>query len=118
MSTKTFMELLVWQKSHQFVLMVYDYTSTFPKSETYGLVSQFRRAAVSIPANIAEGYKKVGKLDKARFYNIAQGSLSECDYYIILTRDLKFGLNDHLKVALDEVSKMLESYRSKILSAK
>jgi four helix bundle protein len=118
MSTKTFKELLVWQRAHQFVLQVYNYTSAFPKSETYGLVSQFRRAAISIAANIAEGYKKTGKLDKARFYNIAQGSLSECDYYIILSRDLQFGLNDHLKILLDQVSKMLESYRSKILSTK
>lgn len=68
--TKSFEELLVWQKAHSFVLRVYRLTSEFPKSEQFGLTSQFRRAAVSIPANIAEGYKKKGKPDKLRFFNM------------------------------------------------
>lgn len=72
---KTFQDLIVWQKSHQFVLLVYQLTGQFPKSEIYGLTSQFRRAAISIPANIAEGFKKKGTADKARFMNISQGSL-------------------------------------------
>jgi four helix bundle protein len=72
---KTFQDLIVWQKAHQFVLGSYRFTESFPKSELYGLVSQLRRAAVSIPANIAEGFKKRGKADKARFMNVAQGSL-------------------------------------------
>ena len=75
---KNFEDLIVWQKAHKFVLMVYKYTSNFPNSEIYGLTSQFRRAAISIPANIAEGFKKKGKADKAHFLNIAQGSLGEC----------------------------------------
>ncbi len=70
MATKSFQELIVWQKAHQFVLDVYKYTRSFPKEELYSLVSQFRRAAISIPANIAEGYKKTGIQDKARFMNI------------------------------------------------
>ena len=82
---KSFQDLLVWQKSHQFVLGVYGLTKNFPRSETYGLTSQFRRAAVSIPANIAEGFRKRGKADKVRFLNIAQGSLEECRYYLILS---------------------------------
>lgn len=89
--SKTFKDLLVWQKAHQFVLSVYSFTSNFPKYEMYGLTSQFRRASISIPANIAEGFKKKGIADKARFLNIAQGSLEECRYNIILTKDLQYG---------------------------
>jgi four helix bundle protein len=117
MATKKFQELLVWQKAHQFVLMAYKYSASFPKTETYGLVSQFRRASVSIAANIVEGYKKKGKADKARFFNISQGSLAECEYYIILSRDLEYGENTRLEIALEEISKMLESYRDKVLSS-
>ena len=116
MATTTFQELIVWQKAHQFVLSVYKYTESFPKSETYGLSSQFRRAAVSIAANIAEGYKKKGKADKARFFNIAQGSLEECQYYLILSSDLGFGDVIDKQSLLNEVSKMLEAYMSRILS--
>jgi len=73
-----FEDLEVWQKAHEFVLELYRMTATFPKAETYGLVAQVRRAAVSTPANIAEGFKKRGRPDKVRFLNIAQGSLEEC----------------------------------------
>ena len=111
--TKSFEELLVWQKAHSFVLRVYRLTSEFPKSEQFGLTSQFRRAAVSIPANIAEGYKKKGKPDKLRFFNKAQGSLEECRYYIILSRDLNY-ISDkdakELTSELIEVSELLNSY--------
>lgn len=117
MATKTFQELIVWQKAHQFVLLVYKFTESFPKSEVYGLTSQFRRAAVSIAANIAEGYKKKGKADKARFFNISQGSIEECQYYLILASDLGFGNTSDLQNLLDEVSKMAESYTNKILSS-
>ena len=116
MATKSFKELLVWQKAHQFVLHIYSYTTTFPKEELHGLTSQFRRSAISIPANIAEGYKKSGTADKARFMNIAQGSLEECQYYLILSNDLGYGENKEFVSLLDEVSKMLEAYRSKILT--
>jgi len=116
--TKSFEELLVWQKAHSFVLRVYRLTSEFPKSEQFGLTSQFRRAAVSIPANIAEGYKKKGKPDKLRFFNIAQGSLEECRYYIILSRDLNY-ISDkdakELTSELIEVSVLLNSYCNAIV---
>ena len=79
--TKAFTELVVLQRAHQFVLRTYALSSTFPREEVYGLTSQLRRAAVSIPANIAEGYGKRGKADKRRFLNISQGSLEECKYY-------------------------------------
>jgi four helix bundle protein len=117
MATNSFEQLMVWQKAHQFVLQVYKYSEGFPKSELYGLVSQFRRAAVSIAANIAEGYKKKGKADKARLMNIAQGSLEECRYYIILTKDLGYGENHELSGLLDEVARMLQSYISKLLTS-
>ena len=107
---KTFEDLIVWQKAHQFVLGVYKYTSGFPREEVYSLTSQFRRAAVSIAANISEGFRKKGVKDKARFFNIAQGSLSECMYFLILSKDLKYGDNTELKLLLQEVGRMLDSY--------
>lgn len=118
MATQTFKELMVWQKAHQFVLEVYRYTKVFPKEEIYGLISQFKRAAISIAANIAEGYKKKGKADKARFMNIAQGSLAEFQYYLILSQDFGYGKSNALVTLLNEVSKMLETNMSKILSSK
>ncbi|NJB81940.1 four helix bundle protein [Wenyingzhuangia aestuarii] len=109
--TNTFQDLVVWQKGHQFVLEVYKITKQFPKEEIYGLTSQFRRAAISITANIAEGYKRLSYKEKLRFYNIAQASLEECKYFLILSRDLEYTdqfqkLND----LINEVSKMLNSY--------
>jgi four helix bundle protein len=88
---RTFPDLLVWQKAHGFVLEVYAFTAMFPKQETYGLSLQMRRAAVSIPANIAEGFRRRGKADKARFLNMAEGSVEECRYFLILAKDLGYG---------------------------
>jgi four helix bundle protein len=96
------------------VLCIYRFTELFPKHELFGLTSQLRRAAVSIPANLAEGLRKVGKPDKLRFYNIAQGSLEECRYYLILANDLKYGATDDLRSLLEEISKMLTSYMHRI----
>jgi four helix bundle protein len=90
---KGFRKLLVWQRAHQLVLLVYKFTESFPKSELFGLTSQARRSAVSVPANIAEGYAAGGKGQFARFLNIAQGSLAEVEYYLILSRDLYY-IND------------------------
>jgi four helix bundle protein len=117
MATQTFKQLLVWQKAHQVVLAVYKYTHSFPKTELYALTSQFKRAAISIAANIAEGYKKKGKADKARLMNITQGSIEECQYYLMLVNDLGYGESSYLVNILDEISKMLQSYISKILSS-
>jgi four helix bundle protein len=113
-AAKVFTDLIVWQKAHQFVLAVYRYTEGFPKTEIYGLTAQFRRAAVSIPANIAEGFRKRGNPDKARFYNIAQGSLEECRYYLILAADLGFGDNADLMRLLTDVSRLLESFAKSV----
>jgi four helix bundle protein len=88
----------------------------FPRHEIYGLASQFRRAAVSIPANIAEGFRKRSKTDKARFMNIAQGSAEECRYYLILTKDLGYGDTTESMLLLQEVSKLLEACIQGILS--
>ena len=113
---RSFQDLIVWQKAHRFVLSIYRFTESFPKHEVFGLSSQFRRAAVSIPANIAEGFKKSGRADKGRFMNIAQGSLEECRYYLILASDLGYGTTQELLFQLEEVSRMLESYRTAILA--
>jgi four helix bundle protein len=114
------MDLTVWQRAHSFVLAVYKATEDFPKSELFGLTSQFRRAVVSIAANIAEGYRKKGKADKLRLMNIAQGSLEECRYYIILSNDLKY-INEQNKLALtdliEETSKLLNGYCRGILNS-
>ena len=113
LTTYSFENLKVWQKAHQFVLAVYRVTLEFPDSEKFGLISQFRRAAVSITANIAEGYKKLSRADKLRFFNIAQGSLEECRNYIILSRDLHyFSLDDYenLIEMIEESSKLLNAY--------
>ena len=90
MGTFGFENIIAWQKAHEFVLNVYKATRDFPKEERFGLTSQFRRAAVSIEANIAEGYKKLGKAGKLRFMNIAEGSLEECRDYMVLARDLGY----------------------------
>ncbi len=115
---KDFTDLVVWQKAHRFTLYVYKITKKFPKEELYGLTSQFRRAAVSIAANIAEGFVKNGAKDKLRFYNIAEGSIHECRYYLILAKDLEY--IEDLKEAdlLDEVSRLLGAYSQKIKNSR
>ena len=103
-----FEDLEVWKKAHQLVLHVYKITKDFPPEEKFGLVSQMRRAAVSIPANIAEGFKKRTLKDKANFYNIAQGSLEELRYYFILVKDLGFMKESEGWLnAVEEIGRML-----------
>jgi four helix bundle protein len=111
---RNFQDLIVWQKAHRLVLGVYKTSKNFPREEIYGLTSQFRRAAVSVAANIAEGFKKRGRADKIRFMNIAEGSLEECRYYLILARDLGYGDPSPLLGQLEEVSKLLGSYSAAI----
>ncbi|MBR1498920.1 MAG: four helix bundle protein [Bacteroidaceae bacterium] len=111
--TNSFHGIVAWQKAHEFVLLVYKMTKSFPDFEKFGLCSQFQRAAVSIPANIAEGYKKLSRADKLRFYNIAQGSLEECRYYTLLSRDLEYidEIQYNALFALaEETSKLLNGY--------
>lgn len=111
---RSFEDVEIWQKAHAFVLEIYRLSENFPKHELYGLTSQLRRAAVSIPANFAEGFGKATKPDKLRFYSISQGSLEECRYYLILARDLGYGETSDLKYNLEEISKMLGSYMHRI----
>ena len=111
---KTFEELFVWQKSHQLVLSIYKLSQSFPQHELFGLVSQTRRSAISVPANIAEGFKRKGKADKLRFFNISQASLEETRYYLILADDLGYAKTKHLKTDLDEISRMLDAYMKTI----
>lgn len=108
--SRTFQDLVVWQKAHALVLAIYRMSSVFPKAELYGLTSQLRRAAVSIPANLAEGFKKRTAPDKLRLMNIAQGSAEEVRYYLILAKDLGYSETEGLKVQLDEVTRLLDSY--------
>ncbi len=113
MGTFGFENILAWQKAHEFVLNVYKTTRNFPPDERFGLTSQFRRAAISIEANIAEGYKKLGKADKLRFLNISQGSLEECRDYTILSRDLGYIGKDEFDVLSNNIeltSKLLHGY--------
>jgi four helix bundle protein len=110
MKSRSFEDATVWQKAHAFVVGVYRYSDGFPREERFGLTSQLRRAAVSVPANFAEGFKKRGTADKLRFYNTAQGSLEECRYYLRLAKDLGYGDPAELAPALEEVSRLLEAY--------
>mgnify|MGYP006290611273 CR=1 FL=1 len=114
---KTFENLIVWQKAHLFVLSVYRLSAMFPKHEIYCLTSQIRRAAISIAANIAEGFRKHGKADKLRFYNIARCSLEESRYYLILVKDLHYSDIEESKCILEEVSKLLEAYCQSVLNS-
>lgn len=103
-----FQELEVWQKAHRLVLAVYQATKAFPADEKYGLVSQMRRAAVSIPTNIAEGFKRRGQADKMRFYNTGETSLEELKYYFILSKDLGYLTNtEELMVDAESISRLL-----------
>jgi len=93
-AARSFRDLVVWQKAHEFALAVYRLTESFPEREKFGLSHHMRRAAVSIPANIAEGFGKRSQAEKARFLNIAEGSLEESRCYLILAQDLGYGRTD------------------------
>ena len=114
---RTFQDLLVWQKAHQFALAIYQLTRAFPNEEKFGLTSQMRRAAVSVASNIVEGSARRGKADKARFMNMAEGSVEECRYYLILAKDLGYGDTQGLTASLEEVSRLLGAYAAAILSS-
>jgi four helix bundle protein len=109
--------LKVWQKAHHLVLAIYKSTAKFPKDELYGLTSQIRRAAVSIPANVAEGCARSGDPEFAHFLTIAQASASELDYHLLLSRDLKYlDAADYDRIAADltEIRRMLTTFIQKL----
>ena len=116
-AARSFRDLVVWQKAHELVLAVYRFTESFPERETYGLAHQMRRAAVSLPAHIAEGFGKRSQAEKARFLNIAEGWLEECRYYCILAHDLGYGQTESLMDTLEEASRLLNAYARAILAS-
>ncbi|OGP51797.1 MAG: four helix bundle protein [Deltaproteobacteria bacterium RBG_13_43_22] len=103
---KNYKELKVWKKSYQLCLEVYRITREFPKIETYGLISQMRRAALSIPSNIAEGYGRKTLLEYLRFLYIAYGSVGELETQIMLSGDLGYLNENHLSKLRKEVGEV------------
>jgi len=115
-----FTELKVWQRAHALVLEIYRISASFPQDERFGVTSQLRRAIISVPTNIAEGSRRQGQQEYARFLNIAQGSAAEAEYLLILSRDLGYlsqAASDRLIADLDEVARMLHGLRSKVEGA-
>ena len=116
---RDFKKIQVWEKAHQFTLRLYKATSFFPKEEIYGLTSQIRRAAASIPANIAEGCGRDTQAELARFVHIAGGSASELEYHLILAHDLGY-IDDkaypELDSAINEIKRMLNGFEKTVQS--
>ena len=113
MPARSFEQLVVWQRGHELVLSIYNVTKKFPREEIFSLTDQLRRAASSVTANIAEGFGKISTRDKLRFYNMAQGSLSETLNHLILARDLDYITEEESRLLNDKarlVSIMLNRY--------
>lgn len=107
---KTFRELLVWQKSHEMVILVYRISAEYPKHELFGLISQTRRAVVSVPANIVEGFRRRSLRDSLNFYNTADASLEELKYHLLLAKDLNYINQDKYQIVInkcEEVGRLL-----------
>ena len=112
-----FTDLKTWQRSHTLVLTIYGLTAEFPSDERFGLTAQLRRSVVSVPTNIAEGSKRSGNADYARFLNMAEASLAETEYLLILSRDLSYATADRLHplfTEIAEVARMLHALRTKV----
>ncbi|MCF7905891.1 four helix bundle protein [Candidatus Gracilibacteria bacterium] len=105
-----FQDLLIWQKAIVIVKIVYAETGNFPEQEKFGLVSQMRRSAVSIPSNIAEGNGRKSKKEFAQFLNIARGSLSELETQIIIAEELNFLKNEELRNQICELYRMIHAF--------
>jgi four helix bundle protein len=118
---RDFTRLTMWQKSHQLALAVYAATQTFPQEERYGLTSQLRRSAASIPANIAEGAGRRSDAEYARFLDIAAGSGNELEYHLLLAHDLKLlptQTYQPLRLQVNEVKKMLVAFIQKLVTSR
>jgi len=114
---RDFRKLQVWEKAHQMALAVYKATAHFPRTEIYGLVSQIRRAAVSIPTNIAEGCGRDGEAELGRFMQIAMGSASELEYELVLAHELGYISHDEraqLSHDIEEIKRMLTAFFRKL----
>ena len=112
-----FTDIRVRQRSHALALGIYKLTECFPRTERFGLTSQIRRAAVSAPSNIVEGSKRRTSADYARFLNVAEASLAECEYLLLLSRDLGYASEERIALALadvDEISRMLHALRLRV----
>jgi four helix bundle protein len=112
-----FTELKVWQRRHALLLEIYRATVRFPQDERFGLVSQLRRAALSVPTNIAEGSKRQSNQEYCRFLNIAEASLAETEYLLMVSRDLKYLKAENSGILLrelTEIARMLNALRSKV----
>jgi four helix bundle protein len=113
-----FEDLIAWQKAHALVLAVYKLTSNFPKEELFGLTSQIRRSAASVPANIAEGFSRISNTEKIRFYNISEASTEETRYHLILANDLNYANTLDLQSLAQEskriIGGLMKSIRSSI----
>jgi four helix bundle protein len=112
-----FTELKVWQRSHSLVLSVYRMTTGFPQNERYGLISQVRRSALSVPTNIAEGSKRLTSHEYARFLNMAEASLAETEYLLLVSRDLEYIASAAVNVCFSDVAElasMLHGLRKKV----
>ena len=116
-AAKTFEDLVVWQKAHEFVLAVYSLTASFPESEASGLSRLMRSRATSIAASIAAAFRKHTKPDRTRYMSAAEESVDECHYYLILGRDLGYGDTETYLAALNEISALLNSYSRSILTS-
>jgi four helix bundle protein len=116
-----FTELRVWQRSHAAVLAIYRATAHFPPEERFGVTSQLRRAALSVPTNIAEGSKRLSRQEYARFLNMAEGSLAETEYLLMVSKDLGYlrsGDVNALLAETTEIARMLNSLRTKVAKIK
>ena len=112
-----FTELKVWRRGHALVLKVYRLTAAFPQVERYGLTSQLRRAVLSVPTNIAEGSKRVSNQDYARFLNMAEASLAETEYLLLVGRDLEYATPASVNTLFSEIAElasMLHGLRKKV----
>lgn len=110
MAIKNFKDIFAWQKAHQLALEVYKLTKKYPKDELYGLTSQSRRAVVSVASNLVEGFKRFGGRDDSRFCNIAQASLEEVRYQILLAKDLGYITNNEyekIEKLAEETAKLI-----------
>ena len=109
---KSFSDLKAWQKSHELVLIIYKLTKNFPREEQYGLISQMKRASISISSNIAEGFSRHSPKEKLQFYYQALGSLTEIQNQLLVARDIGYISNDLFQEIADlsvEVAKLIRS---------
>jgi four helix bundle protein len=114
---KSFTELKVWEKSHLFVLEIYKVTKNYPTDERFGLISQIRRSASSVPTNIVEGFKRKGNKEFSHFLNFADASLEETKYHLILSRDLGYLTKEQFRCTYEmseEIGRMLFGLQKKL----